>query len=222
MSRYLDALRDLEAAAEISEMPKSPTAKTDETTTKPGFGSFDSTPNGAFPDFRGFTEAELKAAAGDDWPEVQGNPHLLDAFVSALRTRRQREQGWRPDHYTQASDCGGCGPVWLWEGAPAHVLSCPWCWNRWEGRPLPEPPTQAHQAAPAADPEPEPASPEPAPIRCGTCRHFGPNPSTPRAGVGTCRIDAPITRGQPARWPLTLHHCPDWQATDDPDEDTAT
>ena len=87
----------------------------------------------------GFTLAELEAAAGADWPAVRDRPEALDALSHLLTIRALRERGERPGHYTRASTCAACGPVWLWEGAPARVLGCPWCFNRVAGRPIPRP-----------------------------------------------------------------------------------
>ena len=85
------------------------------------------------------TMTDLEAAAGDDWPEVRRRPEVLEALTAALETGAMRERGEIPSHYTQASLCAHCGPVWLWEGAPAAVQGCPWCFNRAAGRPIPRP-----------------------------------------------------------------------------------
>jgi len=82
---------------------------------------------------------DVLRAAGDDWPELQENPNTLEAFVHAVQTRRMREQGLVPAHYTQPSHCEACGPVWLWQGAPEHVYGCTWCFNRVNGQPIPRP-----------------------------------------------------------------------------------
>ena len=98
----------------------------------------------------GLTPAELADAAGEDWDEVRDDPAVLEALAHAVITRRQRERGECPPHWTEHCECAGCGPVYLWPDSPAHVLGCPWCFNRAEGR------------APA----------RPAAVTCGTCRHF--------------------------------------------------
>jgi len=77
--------------------------------------------------------SELRDLTGDDWPEIKNDPDALDSFAHAVSTRRMRESGRRPSHYTQVSICKHCGPVWLWEGAPEHVQGCPWCFNRLRG-----------------------------------------------------------------------------------------
>ena len=103
-----------------------------------------------FPNLHGLTIADLEEAAGEDWPEVRDDPALLEALAHAVVTRRQREWGECPPHWTEHSECAGCGPVFLWPGSPARVLGCPWCFNRTEGR----------------------AIPRPVVVTCSTCRHF--------------------------------------------------
>jgi hypothetical protein len=71
--------------------------------------------------------------------ECQTRPGLLEAFAHALRTDFERQRGALPPHYTQLAECAACGPVWLWAGAPARVLACPWCHNRGAGLPVPRP-----------------------------------------------------------------------------------
>lgn len=86
----------------------------------------------------GLTLADLKAVAGPDWPEVQHNPALLDTLARALTTRRLREKGEVPAHYTAVTVCEHCGPVPIFQGVPEKVAGCPWCFNRLTGKPLPE------------------------------------------------------------------------------------
>ncbi len=102
------------------------------------------------PNLHGLTFAELEEAAGEDWPEVRDAPAVLEALAHAVVTRRQREWGECPPHWTERCECAGCGPVFLWPGSPARVLGCPWCFNRAEGRPIPRPVA----------------------VTCITCRHF--------------------------------------------------
>ena len=83
--------------------------------------------------------SELQELAGCYWPEIQNDPDALYAFAHAVYTRRMRESGQRPAHYTQESFCKLCGPVWLWEGAPEHVQGCPWCFVRMVGKSIPHP-----------------------------------------------------------------------------------
>jgi len=78
----------------------------------------------------GMKLSELEEAAGLDWPEVEADLELAQAFANAVQTRRMRERGKVPPHYTATTLCAGCGVVPNWEGAPEHVLACPWCFNR--------------------------------------------------------------------------------------------
>ena len=137
----------------------------------------------------------LRAAAGPDWPEVRDNPDALAALRAALAVERSRAEGIAPPDYTQAVVCAGCGLVWLWQGAPARVIGCPWCANRINGRPVPRPATP-------------PAAPV---VTCGTCEHYLPD-SYGAGGLGRCRIDAPGSRVAPALWPRGEHRCAAWEA----------
>ena len=102
------------------------------------------------PNLHGLTLEELEEVAGEDWPEVRDDTDVLEALAHAVVTRRQREQGERPPHWTETCECAGCGPVFLWAGSPTRVLGCPWCFNRVEERPIPRPVA----------------------VTCGTCQHF--------------------------------------------------
>jgi hypothetical protein len=64
------------------------------------------------------------------------------AYACALLATAKRRGGCQPDGWGQASTCARCGAVWLWHGAPTHVLGCPWCFNRAAGRPIPRPRVQ--------------------------------------------------------------------------------
>ena len=81
----------------------------------------------------GLTLSELEEAAGPDWPEVEADPKLAEALAHAVQTRKMRERGEVPPHYTGTTICAGCGPVPIWPGAPSRVLACPWCFNRVRG-----------------------------------------------------------------------------------------
>jgi len=85
----------------------------------------------------GLTIADLKDTAGPDWPECQHDSALLETVAHAIQARRMRETGTVPAHYIAITICAGCGPVPIFEGAPATVLGCPWCLNRAAGRPVP-------------------------------------------------------------------------------------
>jgi hypothetical protein len=86
----------------------------------------------------GLTVTALREAAGPDWPEVERDPALLECLAHAVQTRRMRERGEVPAHYTATTTCTHCGPVPIFPGVPAHVLACPWCFNRVAGMPVPE------------------------------------------------------------------------------------
>ena len=53
---------------------------------------------------------------------------------------RERGKGRNPASYTSTTFCaGGCGHVFIFQGAPTRVDSCPWCSNRLRGLPIPRP-----------------------------------------------------------------------------------
>ncbi len=60
-----------------------------------------------------------------------------EAFAHAMQTRRMRERGEVPPHYTSTTICRHCGPVPIFEGVPDRVDGCPWCFNRVQGLPVP-------------------------------------------------------------------------------------
>lgn len=95
--------------------------------------------SGPQPPVGSLSQDELREVAGEDWADIKGDPKALKALGQALQTQRMRQRGERPTHYTQVVECQGCGPVWLWEGAPKQVLACPWCLNRATGAPIPRP-----------------------------------------------------------------------------------
>lgn len=83
----------------------------------------------------GIPLSELRELAGHDWPEC--GPELLECLAQAVQTRRMRERGIVPQHYTATTICARCGPVLIFAGAPARVQSCPWCFNRIAGKQVP-------------------------------------------------------------------------------------
>jgi hypothetical protein len=85
----------------------------------------------------GLTVSDLEEAAGPDWPEVQTDPSLLGVLAEAVATRRMRERGEIPPHYTAITICRHCGPVPIYPGVADQVEGCPWCFNRAAGRPAP-------------------------------------------------------------------------------------
>jgi len=73
------------------------------------------------------------------WAALDRNPAILQALRLAHAFGLTRAAGLAPDHYTGQTVCQSCGPVPIWEGAPASVQGCPWCTNRIEGLPIPKP-----------------------------------------------------------------------------------
>lgn len=61
----------------------------------------------------------------------------LRAFINATDQRKRMERGEVPTHYTATTVCARCGPVPVYPGLPEQVRSCPWCFNRLAGRPMP-------------------------------------------------------------------------------------
>ena len=78
--------------------------------------------------------ADLLACQGE-------SNRALRAYLHALAARQHMDAGKVPAAWGEdvARTCEGCGPVLLWDEAPAHVLACPWCWNRQAGQPVPRP-----------------------------------------------------------------------------------
>ena len=72
----------------------------------------------------------------------------LTAFAQSLLQHQDMNQGKRPEHYSEQALCKHCGPIWLWFSG--QVPSCPWCWNRVAGSPIPRP----------------------CAVRCGDCIYF--------------------------------------------------
>lgn len=86
--------------------------------------------------------AELGASPDEcaAWQRGAITIETLRAAAAARIARSQRELGEVPHGWTHRAECAGCGPVWLWPGAPAQVDGCPWCWNRARGLPVPHAP----------------------------------------------------------------------------------
>ena len=91
-------------------------------------------------------EAEGRPAAivqrldADDLAACHGWPvDVLRAYLLALDWGATMDAGRTPPGYTMPASCRGCGPVWLWPGAPAHVIACPWCFRRNAGKAIPRP-----------------------------------------------------------------------------------
>ena len=63
---------------------------------------------------------------------------LVD-YLHVLEKGEAMDRGEVPKAYTQPVTCSGCGPVWLWPGAPARLIACPWCFRRKAGKRFPQP-----------------------------------------------------------------------------------
>jgi hypothetical protein len=113
-------------------------------------------------------------------------------YAHALASNAEREAGRQPAGWDHPSRCDACGPVWLWDGAPARVRACPWCANRRALKAIPRPP-----------------------VRCGDCRHNQPDTINPDEGAGSC--GAGHLPSQP--YPHVMRRCGDWRPQDAPDED---
>lgn len=88
----------------------------------------------------GLTLDDLRGISGPDWPECERDPAVLDALARSVQTRRMRERGIVPPHYTVLTFCRGCNAVVsIYPGVAEMVESCPWCFNRVAGRPVPKP-----------------------------------------------------------------------------------
>lgn len=62
-----------------------------------------------------------------EWAELEADAALMAAARLAFEFAEQRRAGIAPAHYTAETTCARCGPVPIWQGAPARVLGCPWC-----------------------------------------------------------------------------------------------
>ena len=82
---------------------------------------------------------KVRREAGADWEEIASDPKQLKAFYELMMITEMRRQGIAPDHYTATTTCKHCGPVPIWNGCPAVVQSCPWCFNRIKGLAIPNP-----------------------------------------------------------------------------------
>ncbi|MFC5577522.1 hypothetical protein ACFPOA_05755 [Lysobacter niabensis] len=131
-------------------------------------------------DAEGADAARVHRLHADDVTACTGlSDETLRAYLRALDRGTDIDRGIAPDGYTQAAHCEGCGPVWLWQGAPSRVVACPWCSRRKAGKPLPRPK-----------------------VTCGDCINYLPDPLNPKAGMGGCALGAAR-----AYWPVRRHRC---------------
>ena len=84
------------------------------------------------------------------------------AIEYAERVAAIREQGKVPSSYTAITFCEQCDSVFIFEGAPPRVTTCPWCHNRAKNLPIPSPS-----------------------VTCASCRHWRRDLAEPYALV-TC------------------------------------
>lgn len=110
------------------------------------------------------------------------------AYARALSRSAEMDAGTIPEDYTQAALCEGCGPVWLWEGAPSRAKGCPWCFRRKAGRTFARPP-----------------------VACGDCLHFGRDAVHPAAGIGACALGLSYRRSEVGRYPMARRECGDFR-----------
>ena len=64
---------------------------------------------------------------------------VLRSFLRALGKSACMNAGRVPATFTVATRCPQCGPVWLSEAMPLIAQSCPWCFRRKAGKPIPRP-----------------------------------------------------------------------------------
>lgn len=92
-------------------------------------------------DAEGLPLALVRCLPDADVAACEGHPTVtVRTYLRALHRGADMDAGIIPAGYSQAAYCNGCGPVWLWPEAPAHVIACPWCFRRKAGRPFPRPP----------------------------------------------------------------------------------
>lgn len=111
------------------------------------------------------------------------------AIEYAERIARIREGGQVPESYTATTTCRHCGLVWIFQGAPSRVDSCPWCFNRAKSLPIPRPT-----------------------VSCATCAHFTADPVRD-GGIGACAAGGP-PQGQVPPYPYAKRQCPDYRKRD--------
>lgn len=112
------------------------------------------------------------------------NARQLRAYARWLGDAQKMDAGEVPESYSGLAVCDGCGPVWMWHGAPQSVRACPWCARRVAGRSLPAPK-----------------------VRCGTCMHFLPDSVGSGGGIGSCRAGVPYKGNEGCRYPFALRYC---------------
>lgn len=88
----------------------------------------------------GIDAAFVHPLQADDVAACAGESHgTLRAYLRGLEREAEMDAGRLPLGWTAIVKCDGCGPVWLWEGCPARVIACPWCFRRKAGKTVPRP-----------------------------------------------------------------------------------
>ena len=129
------------------------------------------------------TDADLHPDSGAGLLTDEG----LRRWLHALAENERMREGIPPDGWTQASYCHHCGPVKLWEGAPLHVLGCPWCHVRRAGGIVPRPL-----------------------LACASCTRHQQQPNTSEAGMHGC------AKGHGMHYARAQHVCADWRPLGSP------
>ena len=80
---------------------------------------------------------ELRDIVDDDWEEISNDPAQLKVLRYTIKEAKQIRAGVVPDAYIAITDCRRCGSVYVWPGYPDPASSCPWCFNRVKGLPVP-------------------------------------------------------------------------------------
>lgn len=101
-----------------------------------------------------------------------------------------RADGRVPPSYASTTYCAACGLVHIFDGAPSRVDSCPWCFNRTRGLPIPRPDAS-----------------------CSECDHFTPD-AHGDGGIGSCSKGGP-ERGQMPCYPHARRQCASFRHRDE-------
>ncbi len=82
----------------------------------------------------------VHALDDEDVMACSGLPeNTLRSYVQLLARDDAMDHGLAPPEYTATVYCDGCGPVLLWPTCPPRLKSCPWCFRRKAGKPIPRP-----------------------------------------------------------------------------------
>lgn len=96
----------------------------------------------------GVAASVVESLSTADVAACEGLPvNTLRAYLRAAERAACMDAGGTPAGYTTAVLCDGCGPVWLWGGAPARLAACPWCFRRKAGQRFARPPVACGHAS---------------------------------------------------------------------------